>query len=318
MRRIIIAILATIIGGVGYSKFNNLKLNIVSVIETDKVPSGSGIVKYNNNYFIVGDDSPWLYNYKNKKFEKEVLISNSNKNTKARVSKKQKLDFEDIDIVNFENKDRLLIVSSGSKKVYRDSIFIMDTSFPYSILSKKNVRPLYDEMKKKAGIRKINIEGFTSDKNLVYFAHRGNHDRNVVFKIDKALFFEYIKSIDTIIPPMRVLSLELPKRGGMRSGLSSLQYIEKLDAILFTASIEGSKNTYEDGRIGTSYIGVFPVDKPHKMITSIVKKNDDIIKTKLEGICVSEIDLENHKMKAIAISDNDNGKTELFEISIDY
>ena len=318
MKKIIIVLLATIIGGIGYSKFEKLDITIKSITETDEIPSGSGVVFSKYKFFIIGDDSPWLYTYKNGIINKKVLISNSNQSIEGRVNKKHKLDFEDIDIVNFNSTDHLFIISSGSKKIYRDTLYVMDVNNPNKILFKKNIRPLYDAMKKKAGLKKVNIEGLASDSSQVFLAHRGNHDRNVIFKINKSKFFEYLQSKNKEVPKFKALSVNLPIKDGMQSGFSSLQYIQEINSLLFTASLEGSKDAYSDGRITGSYIGLLPVDKPQNIITTILKKDNNILSTKLEGITVSEIDIENKSLKVISVSDNDNGKTELLEVSIEY
>ncbi|MEN8137374.1 MAG: hypothetical protein ABFR62_03000 [Bacteroidota bacterium] len=318
MKKIIIVLFITIIGSIIYSKFSKLDTIVVSVENTSEIPSGSGIVFHNDEYFIIGDDSPWLYKYEDETIEKKTLISYKHKTSQGRVDKKKKADFEDIDIVNYNKKEYLFVVSSGSKKLYRDTVFVLNAVNPEIILFKKNIRPLYDKMKKKAGLKKVNIEGFTSDENQVYFAHRGNHDRNVIFKIDKKKFFDFIQDKNKKTPDFRVLSIQLPTDEGMQAGFSSLQFVKEINSLLFTASLEGSKDAYNDGEIKGSYIGILPINEPHKITTTPLMKDRKFVITKLEGITVYEFDASNNEIKAIAVSDNDDGKTEIFNIKIRY
>ena len=299
-------------------EYKKLKVNITSTLETNEIPSGSGIVNYNKKYFIIGDDSPWLYTFKKDKIEKINLISNHSGGIKNRVNKKQKLDFEDIEIVKFNKENYLFVISSGTHKHYRDTLFVLDANYTKKIFFRKNLRNLYNAMQNEARLKSINIEGLTSDNDMLYFAHRGNHDRNVIFKINKKIFFYYLQSENEYVPKLKVLYLDLKINNKMKAGLSSLQYIKELNSLLFTASIEGTKNSYDDGKIGESYIGIFPIKDPKNIKMTPLKKDNNIILTKLEGITVSEIDIINHRIKVIAISDNDNGKTGIFKIDIKY
>ena len=295
-----------------------LDINIESVLVTDKITSGSGVVNYKHKNYIIGDDSPWLYSYQNGLINKEALISSEEYFLSGRVDKSQKLDFEDIDIIKYKGKDHLFIISSGSKTIYRDTLYVINPNADYKTVVKKNLRPLYNAILKQTGFSYINIEGITSSGDEIILAHRGNNDSNQLFRIDKKAFIKYIRS-NTLEPPSFTAQVvNLPTSDGLIAGFSSLFFVKELDVIMFTASLENTSDVYSDGEIFGSYVGLISNDKNAKVDYTLLYKDGNVFPTKLEGITMVEFNIKERLVRTLAVSDNDDGKTEIFDLLVKY
>ena len=319
MRNIFLALLIAAFSVNAFSQdAQKFDVQIESVVVLDSLPSGSGVVCYNQKNFIIGDDSPWLYSYQNDSIIKEKLISSEKYFLAGRVDKSQKLDFEDIDVIPFNGEDHLFILCSGSKKVYRDTLFVVNPQANYQVVAKKNMRPLYDAITAQAELKYINIEGITATEKYIILAHRGNNDKNILVKIKKKAFYTYLNG-STLSPPKFDLEvIDLPTSDGLSAGFSSLFYIKELGVILFTASLEGALDVYSDGEVFGSYVGMIPLNETNELVYALLKNKSGVFPTKLEGITVLVLDKTKRQIEALAVSDNDDGKTEVLELSISY
>lgn len=73
----------------------NLKVILDSIIPLDSLSSGSGIVYANSHYYIIGDDSPWLYRVtETMKSSEWVKLSEIDSAVGGRTPKALKADFE--------------------------------------------------------------------------------------------------------------------------------------------------------------------------------------------------------------------------------
>lgn len=96
----------------------SLQLEILNWQLLEEVPSASGIVKFNEGFYVIGDDSPYLFfidhefNLISKKlfYSFEKLIENI-------IPKIDKPDFEAMEMIN---ENEMLIFGSGSKSPERD------------------------------------------------------------------------------------------------------------------------------------------------------------------------------------------------------
>ncbi len=91
----------------------NMNFTIEKSFSTSKIPSGSGIIKSNNKYYVVGDDSPYLFildNDLNIIDQKELIDTKSLNET--RIKKSKKPDFEAFEKINDQE---FVIFGSGSK-----------------------------------------------------------------------------------------------------------------------------------------------------------------------------------------------------------
>src|SRR5690606_28692068 len=85
----------------------------------EKVSGASGIVKLNHDYYVVGDDSPYLFKLNNEfNIISEYQISDIPADLETgRIPKKDKHDFETLEMVS---ENEMISFGSGSKSPERD------------------------------------------------------------------------------------------------------------------------------------------------------------------------------------------------------
>ena len=98
-----------------------MKITVLDIIKLEKIPSGSGIVKSGDTYYIVGDDSPFLFSL-NKEFKviAKTQILDPVNFSDERIIKSKKPDFEAMEMIG---QNEIVIFGSGSKAPQRN-IFI--------------------------------------------------------------------------------------------------------------------------------------------------------------------------------------------------
>jgi len=284
------------------------------------LPSASGVEIIDNNIYIIGDDSPYLYklNYDFNILEKYQLSGNDS-TVNNRVPKEIKADFESM--ATYQSKDgsiMLAVLSSGSQELTRDTLHIFALS-EKKLIASKNVRPLFELIREKAGFTKedeINIEAMAIGKHKVYLMQRGNNNLNILVEINRREFFKFIFNEDVELPEIKVKSFSLPEFDNTISGFSGACMLEDESGILFTASLEKSENAYEDGEILGSYVGImkFRGDSKPQIRTSMLKQDGLTLKTKLEGISIKSISGKTYQL--LAVSDMDDGTSKIYNLSL--
>lgn len=285
-------------------------------------PSVSGTAVDQQNVFLVGDDFPWLYTVgETLKFKHKELIKNFPINQDGRINKEDKPDFEAMEIMNINGHPSLVIIGSGSKSKTRELAYVIRED-NYSKIE-CSLKSLYEQLYQ-AGMFKdddkgINIEGIASSDSDVYILNRGNSGKNIIFTLPKKEFEQYLlgktKKVENII----AYPVKLPVVDGFEAGLSGATYDAATKSLLFTASVEATHDTINDGKILGSFVGSLPVSHLVKDNTldltgysQLINKNGKPILTKVESISILSADEK--KIKCLLASDNDNGSSEFFTV----
>jgi len=298
-----------------------IQVIITSHVSLASLPSASGISFYKSNIYIVGDDSPWIYRMdKPKEATQLIKLSAIDSIVNGRTPKKIKADFECMEQLLFQAEDYLLVLSSGSDPITRDtaSLIALETG---EIIVKKNIRPLYEKIKMSAGITgddEINIEGLAVSKTEAYLFHRGNISGNIVISIGLKSLVSYLRNEQLNIPDFTVYHFELPEYEGTKSGFSGACMLPGNRGVLFTASMEKTDNVYDDGQIAGSYMGIISLEGLSKgeFRATLVRSKQTVLKKKLEGVTIKSA--TNNKMVILAVSDNDDGTSDLFEMEVSF
>ncbi len=280
------------------------------------VPSASGIVCKGENIWMIGDDVSSLFELdKNNEIKNSYQVSFMNRQENGRLLKSIKPDFESMDFFD----DKLIMMGSGSKKISRDTAVIFDFK-TREILAKASFRPLFNHFLVIGGfdsLQSINMEGITSDEKYFYLLHRGNIcGKNIVFQIKKDELLTYID--EGKIPEVLFHYFDLPKIDGYFSGFSGACITPNQKYLLYTSSVESTNDVYHDGEVLGSFIGIIPMHGENAWQSNVsypVLKNDSVLKTKLESICVKSQD--GNRLNLVCVSDNDNGESGIYRILLD-
>jgi hypothetical protein len=104
-------------------------------------------------------------------------------------------------------------------------------------------------------------------------------------------------------------------------GLSELCYIQENDTLLISFTSEDTSNSYDDGKIGDSYIALVPnasaellkdeikLAKLHTLSTV----DKPFVNQKIEGMCYQFV---GDGLTLHFVSDNDDGESRLFQVRV--
>ena len=210
------------------------------------IGSASGLIYKDNQLFIIGDNSGYLYEYgiENKELKRHPLTENPSEN----IAKKDKPDFEAI--TEFDGKT--YIFGSGSTEK-RNKMVTIDSKSK-EIIATTDLSDLYLAMQSFAELPQddLNIEGAAFNGTEWFFFNRGNgaKGKNIVFTVQGKNLTEEFNIIST--------EVKLPKLKGIRSSFT--------DAVLagnkmyFVATAENTTSTYNDGEVLGSVIGCIDLE----------------------------------------------------------
>ncbi len=295
-----------------------------TIIDQEYFPdlsSASGMSIINGDLYVVGDDVPWLFKLNSdlEILSKTQLAANDSL-VKGRAPKDIKADFEGMELLSFEGQSYLLIISSGSVPLSRDTAFLISNTVEGQIL-KCNLRPFYNAIKKAAQFpheREINLEAIAASESQIFFFHRGNVTENIIVETDIESFLDFMTQKTTIIPNFQIHTFKLPLYNDVASGFSGACYLPDEDALAFTASLEDTRDEVSDGTIMGSYIGIIPLSSINKGIfsASLLQAKDGILSKKLESISLYS-SLKDGGYSIFSSVDNDDGSSDIYLINLE-
>jgi hypothetical protein len=293
-------------------------LQVERVIHLPDVPSGSALALVQDTVYILGDDSPFLFQVPPpyEKAIRHLLLPQFAK--LGRIPKDQKPDFESFAEAQYKGENHLFAFGSGSKSPERDFLLAINPRKPrqreiYSL------NRFYDRLfaENEPERANLNIEGaFVADQHL-YLFNRGN---NSVIRTDWPDFLRYVtgsKPIEDL--ELEIFMVALPEIDGLEARFSGACLIPEEDTILFTATVEETDNWIDDGEILGSFVGLLPLrDLQNGSDLQAVLLRDaagNIAKDKVESIAFRRADA-NRNLLAFAVTDNDDGTSKLLELRI--
>lgn len=273
-------------------------------------PSGSALEFHHNVIYLIGDDSNKILCLNNGlDITSQIKLFDFDGD---RIPKKDKPDFEACTILN----NQLFIFGSGSKIPQRTSLYIFDIDTQQIAI--KSLQSLYENMIATNDIQELNIEGITTINNSFLFFNRANNKQQ-----NKLIILDDFNPNDLANTALKFVLIEIENFKGYQLGISGATYFQENDIMYLTASAEDTDNAYDDGEIVGSVLyiihnasSVFLQDKIVLNGPIILEEIDvTLSKQKIESVCV--LSYNEHSTDLILVADNDNGKSELFMISID-
>ncbi|WP_299703391.1 hypothetical protein [uncultured Pontibacter sp.] len=306
----------------------NMKATITQQLHYDTLPSASGLEMLGDHYYVVGDDSPYLYRLdKNFRLESQEAIFDTAGFENGRVAKADKADLEGITLLQHQGKPYLLMMGSGSAPARRKA-------YLYNICGDDicregagahgaktiNIDKLYQQLEQKSdtlGGSLLNIEGVAAGHGKLYLLQRAiGTGQNVLISYRLSEFIPYLLEEANAQPPQPELSyFRLPDINNLQAGFSGAYVYD--DKLFFTASLEDTNDAYADGEVLGSYIGYIPfswigkqdtLDVPATLILQAdpyTGKAESLVVQKREG---------RGRYRLVVVSDDDMGGSELLEV----
>lgn len=276
-------------------------------------PSASAVEYHDGKLYIMGDDAPNMI----------VLDTNLNivdsaniiLHSAGRIPKDTKPDLEASTIYPLNDGPVIFLFGSGSLDPFRNSGW----RFNIQAKTKDNIylQPLYAKIKQ-AGIEQLNIEGAVFAAGKLILVNRGNkgYPYNQLVSIDES-FLKNDSSYNVAIIPF-----EIQKDTALFKGISGITYSKQNDQLIMTVSTEDTRNAYDDGTIGKSYLWI--IDNVSGKLNSANLKPDKIID--LEGIdsrfksqkieSATVIEEAKDFIRLVLVADNDDGSSTIFKMNL--
>lgn len=310
----ILLVAVFIIGACNSNKIMEIK--IVDRLKLDQIPSASGIERINGHFWIIGDNSPWLFEL-NDKFillnKYEIFSTDSlDGNT---IPKKRKHDFEAMTQITWERDSAIFIFGSGSKSPERNWGKLIQ--FGKNIQATQyDLSKLYEQIMEEAKLdeEELNIEAAAVLGDKLYLFNRG---KNKLISISTKDFYRFLKDEKQEVK-IKAITIDLPTIDGVQAGFSGAFADEKNKRLIFSASVENTSNWIDDGAILGSLIGVIKVSEAYNHYTPvchIIMENESPLLVKVES--VSGKTIEKDKLTCLVVTDSDGTDSELLELEIE-
>jgi hypothetical protein len=304
-----------------------VQINIIKHALLENIPSGSGIELINGIIYIIGDDSEYLYGLNQElKVIHQVALFPCTEKKDGRIPKPVKPDFENMVSFDINGYPHLFVAGSGSRLPQRGIGYLIKLPTSYNkkhLVWQKDLNALYHLITSHPDFSEnmeLNIESCFIAEEYFYFINRSGQE---LIRYPLAEMVEYLQNHSEATPFPEILLLEIAPIDGNAYTCSGACYFK--GTIYVSASCEATDNAYDDGDIIGSAVGYIALsdiptrgrDKtpqqkiPVRDLTTIKDKNGTLLKTKWESICLYEHD-QDGTVAALAISDLDNGTSELF------
>ena len=285
-----------------------MKITVSNYIKLENVPSGSGIVKSGDTYYVIGDDSPFLFSLdKAFKVISKTRLIDSDPSSDGRILKSVKPDFESLEMIG---ENELVVFGSGSKSPQRD-VFIRILLQDSVIIERHAISEFYDNLRNLPIFKdsELNIEAtaFYNDQIFIF-----NRRKNLIIKFEYKDLLSYIKG-ETAFPKPEITEFFLPKINGVEAGFSGATALKGQPKIIFTASVEDTDNAYDDGEILGSFIGLIDISNntvSHSFDYCEIPNAEENLK--VESVTVEE-EISSGETKVVLITDDDLGNSIILE-----
>lgn len=294
---------------------NAMEIEIVDRFELEQIPSASGIEKVDDRYFAIGDNSPWLFELHSNYFIlNKYLISSKDSIEGQVIPKKWKADFEAMTLMKWEADSALFIFGSGSKSPQRNAGMLIKLEGKLQ-LTKFDLTAFYEILKEEAKLteEEINIEAAAVLGPRLYLFNRG---KNKIISMKTADFHRFLTGKKDKIK-LKVVSIELPIIDGIQAGFSGACADETFNRIIFTASVENTTNTIDDGEVLGSFVGILnkkELVQHFEPECELLTQLDETISIKAESITLKESTKKS--LTCVIVTDSDGLASEVLEIKV--
>ncbi|GAA4313168.1 hypothetical protein GCM10023183_32610 [Nibribacter koreensis] len=291
------------------------------------LPSASGIEKVENRYYVIGDDSPYLFTLnENFKIIARTKLLEPKEVTGGRIPKSVKPDLEAITSLSIEGENFLFILGSGATE-YRNKGYLVpiDRGRLGKVLT-VGLTPLYQGLQKNqqvTGTASLNIEGVAANEEFLYVLQRfspGGQNVLVLYAMEEVIPF--LMGLSPAPVPRHIQPWALPDLEKIKTGFSGVTAYDN-GQLLFTASAEETPNAILDGQVYGSLIGwlspnfsATSAQKPQQ-VAIVTEQDGSVYKGKLESISLVE-PLKDGGYQAVAVADSDDGQSELIVLKLTF
>lgn len=301
----------------GCERSKPMKISTIQRLDLSEIPSASGIEFVNSFYWIVGDNSPYLFRL-NQKFEllDKIVLGNLENVVNGVIPKPKKLDLEAMLSMKWKNDSIFFLFGSGSKLPERAFAWKININEP-TIQEKIDLTHFYELLMDETKLKEndFNIEAALELNGKIFLFNRG---KNKLISMKSDHFIAFIEG-DRKDLKIKSYNIDLPKINEIEAGFSGATGDEKNNRIIFTASIENTADWVADGEVLGSLIGLIEIENienHYEPSTVFITENDQVIRFKVESIAIKNKSQQSYE--CVLVTDSDGGKSELVELTLNF
>ena len=305
-----------------------MQVKILNKILFTNIPSASGLEIIENKVYVVGDDSPYLYvlDLKSLQLTDTIPLFTSQDFGSGRIPKALKPDLESLTTIELAGEKYLLALGSGSAPT-RDKGYTLKLPVKEgaaAVIQEYSLEPLYRTLRQNKEMLNgdlLNLEAAaTAQGDLFLWQRAASTGANVVLRFNAPAFMQSLTGKATQLPAFVSTPFNLPDIAGLSARFSGAYAYQNL--LFFTASVENTLDAIQDGEVLGSFVGYMPVpaqesaDTALSLQTALIQETDgSTYKGKVESIVIVKTEGQ-QTYRGLAITDNDNGASELLELQI--
>lgn len=273
-----------------------MKFELLEQKILNNIPSASGLVKHRDSYYVLGDDSPYLFKL-NSNCEVVGRIPIVAHEQRERIPKREKHDFEALEMIS---ENEIVGFGSGSLSPQRDSM-IKITIGNEATFQTFSLTSFYSDLKVLEVLQgsELNIEAAAFHEDQL---HLFNRRKNVIFSLS---FPDFLSAIEngSAFPPVLTSAFELPEIYGIEAGFSGAA-VTASGKLVVTCSVENTPNAYDDGEVLGSFVGISSGVKNGIFETFSWTRINSEEPLKVESITV-EREILNTEIALVLVTDSD-------------
>lgn len=192
-----------------------MNIKILNHAKLQGVPSGSGIIKSDQGYYVIGDDSPYLFMLdKSLNVVSKIPLIDSGSFPDERIIKSEKPDFEALEMIG---NNEIVVFGSGSKSPVRN-IFLLILLNDSPIIERYDISGFYGILKSLPifADSELNIEAAAYRDGYIFLFNR---NKNLIIKLLYSDLLAFLKD-EITLPTPEIIQFTLPKINGIESGFS--------------------------------------------------------------------------------------------------
>lgn len=290
----------------------NLEVEILHWQILEGIPSASGIVKVKDHFYLIGDDSPYLFCIDhNFNLLSKTLIYSSNKSQDGIISKIDKPDFEALEMIS---ETEMLVFGSGSKSPERDVCVWVEIGEESIEFKQYDISEFYGYLKNLDIMKgqELDIEGLAIYNDILFLLNRA---QNLIFSFSLKDFLEYCRG-NSNFPIPETEYFELPKIDSLKSGFSGATFLG--NNLLFTSSVEDAPNAYDDGDIFGSFIGFLRYQNGEFARDAYIAEIPNPgFPLKVESVILDKM-LSDSELEVVVVTDNDGKPSQILRLLLKF
>ena len=308
-----------------------MQVTILNKTLYQDIPSASGMEIIGDKLYVIGDDSPFLYvlDVKTLKLVQTIQLFQSDSFGTGRIPKALKPDLECLTTLNFGGNTQLMAFGSGSAstrtKCY--TVKLPDSAGASAEVKEYSLDKLYAAMQQDTALLTgdlLNLEAaaVTPDNQLLLLQRSALNGPNAILQFNSQEFISHLTQNQAPLPAYTIFPFNLPELAGFKARFSGAFTFE--NKLFFTASVENTTDAILDGEVMGSFVGWLNISDLQVGANSlplqtalITEPNGEPYKGKVESLVIQEKEAAD-TYRGLAITDNDNGESELLQLRIKF